>query len=246
MKRVFRITLPIDAAIYLGECQARADAKRVADTLNVETEWSGARRSARMRPVAQTLREMMGDRERCMYCLDSHGSDVEHFWPKTPYPERLFVWLNLLLCCAECGRFKGSRLPLDAYGNPLLIDPTAEDPWDHLDFDPDTGNLTARYDPATASFSVKGGQTVELLHLDEREALAAGHRRSWLRLKMAVEEHLSGRIGCDTLINRLAHDDDYGLLGWCFGGVGATIAPLRDLSDRDPECWQRCLASLRR
>jgi hypothetical protein len=27
-----------------------------------------------------------------MYCLDSHATDIEHFWPKTPYPQRMFVW----------------------------------------------------------------------------------------------------------------------------------------------------------
>jgi len=132
----------------------------------------------------------MGERERCMYCLDSHGTDIEHFWPKAPYPERMFTWSNLLLCCAECGRLKGDRFPLDV-GRPMLIDPTAEEPWQYLDFDPETGNLVARFDLDADDWSAKGQKTVELLQLDRREALATGYRRTYRRLAAVVEHFLS-------------------------------------------------------
>jgi hypothetical protein len=93
----------------------------------------------------------------------------------------MFVWLNLLLCCVECGRFKGDRFPL-ADGAPLLVDPTAEDPWDYLDFDPTTGNVVARFDTAANDWIAKGQATVGLLQLDRREAMAAGYRKTYRRL----------------------------------------------------------------
>ena len=125
-----------------------------------------------MRSVLETLRRMTGERERWMYCLDSHGSDIEHFWPKTPYPERMFRWVNLLLCCTECGRLKGNRFPLER-GEPMLIDPTVEDPWHFLDFEPRTGLITVRFDADSGSYSRKGEVTVEMLRLDRREALGS-------------------------------------------------------------------------
>ncbi len=122
-----------------------------AGLTNVEKAWKNARRTPALGAVFRTLQSMAGVRERCMYCVDSHGSDIEHFWPKAVCAHRAFEWPNMFLCCTECGRLKGDRLPLLPGGQPALVDPSAEDPWEHLDFDPDTGNVTARYDTRTAS-----------------------------------------------------------------------------------------------
>lgn len=113
MRRVIRT--PLDAAVEndLNRRQAEADQKRLAGTLQPTNEWKAARQSQPLFSVLARLKTMMGERERCMYCLDSHGSDIEHFWPKTPYPGKMFCWPNLLLCCTECGRFKGEKFPLD-------------------------------------------------------------------------------------------------------------------------------------
>jgi 5-methylcytosine-specific restriction endonuclease McrA len=128
MRRVIRPPLAEVVQENLIQRQAEADRKRMEDALRVNDEWQTARQSRPLLAVLATLKQMMGERERCMYCLDSHGTDIEHFWPKTPYPERMFLWPNLLLCCAECGRLKGNRFPLVA-GQPMLVDPTAEEPW---------------------------------------------------------------------------------------------------------------------
>lgn len=71
------------------------------------------------------------------------------------------------------------------------MDPTAEDPWDYLDFDPDTGSRVARFDGTSKRWSAKGEETVRLLQLDRREALAAGYRRTYLRLAKRVEGYLA-------------------------------------------------------
>lgn len=106
MRYVPRTDLAPDVQQDLDRRQADVDRKRIEGELNVPREWKKARDTATLRAVLAALREMMGERERCMYCLDSHGTDIEHFWPKTPYPERMLRWANLLICCAECGRFK--------------------------------------------------------------------------------------------------------------------------------------------
>lgn len=124
---------------YLRFWQAQID--QGADMADI---WKRQRQSASMRRIEQVLRGMTGPRERCMYCEDSRGTDVEHFWPKTRYPERVFQWINLLLICAACNRSKGGRFPLDSAALPLLIDPTADDPWDFLFYVSETDLITAR------------------------------------------------------------------------------------------------------
>jgi uncharacterized protein (TIGR02646 family) len=182
-----------------------------------------------------------------MWCVDSHGSDIEHFWPKVAYPHRAFEWPNLLLCCTECGRLKGDRFPRLPNGQPELVDPSAEDPWDHLDFDPDTGNLTARYDLASASPSPRGVSTVKLLQLDRREAMTEGYRRTFRRLANCLRDAMAtgGAIETARLVSELLRLDDHGLLGWCFGPIGGTFHPFVDLRLRNPDAWAACVAAAR-
>jgi uncharacterized protein (TIGR02646 family) len=245
MRQVDRAPLPERSARYLKRRQGRADAARAAGSLDVEKEWKSARGTKAMGDVQSALRQMMGRRERCIYCLDSHGSDIEHFRPKAPFPERMFSWPNLLLCCAECGRYKGDRFPLQGE-QPLLIDPTQEDPWRHIDFDLDTGNLTARYDPQASAYSRKGERTVEILKLDRREALAAGHIKTWRRLSKIVRGYLAdGTPTGGSLVVELVEADDHGLLGWCFDGAGQNEPPFTDLRNRAPEVWAECATRMR-
>jgi uncharacterized protein (TIGR02646 family) len=187
---------------------------------------------------------MMGKRERCMYCLDSHGSDIEHFRPKATFPKRMFRWRNLLLCCTECGRFKGIQFPLQGK-RPLLIDPSKEEPWRYLDFDPDTGNVIARFDLQAGTYSPKGEKTEEILQLDRREALAAGYQKTYRRLCKKVQRFLDEpNLSADKLIAELQEADDHGLLGWCFFGTGQDETPFKDFEQQHPLLWQYCASEL--
>lgn len=240
MRRVHRPALPANARTYLDQrCQAAIPAA------NVDGAWKTARQTQKMKVVLGVLQQMAGARERCMYCVDSHGSDIEHFWPKRAYPARAFLWPNMLLCCTECGRFKGDQFPLLQTGEPALVDPSAEDPWIHLDFDPDTGNLTARYDAASDAPSVKGECTVRVLHLDRREGMAEGYRRTYLRLVDYVRKALAAdAIDAANLVATLQHADEHGLLGWCFGPVGERLQPFAELRHRSPDAWDACTAAI--
>ena len=178
-----------------------------------------------------------------MYCCDSHATDIEHFWPKGTYPERMFRWLNLLLCCTECGRLKGDRIPL-LHGLPALVDPTAEDPWDYLDFEPRLGLIVARYDPVAESENVKGAETVKLLQLDRREAMNDGCLKSWRRLVDTLTTELrDSPLSEARLIGALAEADDHGLLGWCFSGTGSNSEPFITLRTEHPDIWNACAES---
>lgn len=236
MRQTRRPSLPRRAQTYLD-----GRAYSTAGLPSVERAWKAARQTKALKTVVETLQSMMGPRQRCMYCVDSHGSDIEHFWPKAPYPDRAFLWPNLLLCCTECGRFKGDRFPLSEDGTPLLVDPSAENPWEYLDFDPDTGNLTARFDAASKLPFPKGESTVRILRLDRRESMAEGYRRTYLRIAKCVTACLAQAvIDPDKLAEDLMQADDHGLLAWCFGPIGSRMQPFAQLRARDPDTWSRC------
>ena len=245
MRRVIRAHLEEDVLTKLRQRQVKTNRKHADGSLDIEREWKSARKTLPLKAVLASLKGMMGARERCMYCLDSHGTDIEHFWPKTPYPKKMFMWSNLLLCCTGCGRFKGDRLPL-AEDQPLLIDPTAEDPWLYLDFEPVTGNVVARFDIQANDWSPKGLQTVEVLQLDRREALATGYRKTFLRLSALVEQSLAtSTLTAADLITALREIDDHGLLDWCFFGSGQTVEPFSGLRTNHSQVWTECCAVLK-
>lgn len=239
MRPVPRLPLSTAAAQFLDQRQINADQLAAGNELDTTAEWKSARQHRGMQPVLQTLERMAGERKRCMYCLDSSGTDIEHFWPKKRYPERMFRWPNLLVCCTECGRFKRDKFPLHD-DRPLLVDPTTDNPWEYLEFVPETGVLTARYQRAEGRPSPRGEATVEVLQLDRREALGAGYKRTWKRIAGEVQEYLRGGTGGDSLPRRLLDLDDHGLLGWCFDGNGGKEKPLRQLRTGHPEVWAAC------
>lgn len=244
MRRLARQALDPEPADSLVRRQENANREHAAGRLDVERTWQNARRALDLGSALAVLRRMSGLRERCMYCSDSHGTDIEHFWPKADYPERLFRWLNLLLCCAECGRLKGNRFPLDGV-SPLLVDPTAEDPWEFLDFDPATGIVMARYDVIADRQSPKGAATVAVLQLNQREAMNEGYRRTYRRLGAAVEGALASEDpDAARLLDELRELDDHGLLGWCFSPRGQSETPFRQLFDQHRATWERCAAAV--
>ena len=242
MRQVARHALPPRVETYLARKQQEIDAGRP-----VPPTWESARRTRTMARVAQVLASMSGRRQRCMFCGDSRSTDIEHFWPKRRYPQRVFRWENLLWICTGCNRQKGDRLPLDRHRRPLLIDPTAEDPWDFLYFDGHTGNITARYDASSRLPHPKGIQTVDptLLPLNI-EAVTEGRLRTRRNLVRAVRGFLSHGASSSAggtleaeLLEAVRDNDDYGLALWYFRRDGGTEEPFHTLRASHPDTWAR-------
>ncbi len=246
MRKICRKALPKAEAGKLRTEQTNANAKLAGKTLDVQKEWKRARQNKPLKVAFDTLLGMAGNRERCMYCGDSQGTDIEHFWPKNTYPKKMFRWNNLLLGCTACGRdHKGTRFPLDAGKKPLLIDPTKDDPWLFLDFDPMTGNFSARYD-ALGNPAPKGAKTVEVLALDRREALASGHQKAYKHIsKLISEAAATSTADATTLISGLKEVDEYGILGWCFRGAGINEPPMSSLRSAHPAIWAKCVKAFK-
>jgi uncharacterized protein (TIGR02646 family) len=240
MRRLQRLDLSPQVQTELDRKQEQADERKRAGDLDVGTTWKNARQTNCLKATLKVLKQMAGKTERCMYCSDSRGADIEHIWPKERFPERMFRWPNMLLCCTECGRFKGDRLEVEG-DRPVFVDPTSDDPWEFLDFDPITGNITAKFDKHAGQWSAKGTQTVEILRLDRREALSAVYKRVLRRLETEVNNAISEQNpDINSILERLQLADDCGLLGWCFSDFGSSWSIFAELRGRFPELWQVC------
>ena len=101
--------------------------------------------------VRQKLAVMCAGVQRCGYCEDSVGDEVEHIKPKDLYPGHVFAWENYLFACGQCNRKKnnkfaviqsnqllditrrkGAEVKRPQGGSPALIDPRREDPLNFL------------------------------------------------------------------------------------------------------------------
>ena len=127
---------------YLTKKQGEVDSKRIQPD---RATWKQSRSTKAMLGVFNTLKNMAGAGNRCMYCSNSEGNQIDHFYPMSHYSEKMFSWENMILACSICNLQKLEKFELDDNNNPLLIDPTNEDPWSNLYLDLDTGNIVAQY-----------------------------------------------------------------------------------------------------
>jgi uncharacterized protein (TIGR02646 family) len=161
---------------FLSERTAEVKRRRTPRTKKEHAAklW-GQRRSkeaaAAFKDVQKKLASMGSGLERCMYCEDSKGTDIEHFWPKAAYPERAFLWANYLWACSHCNsNEKREQFPLDAKNQPLLINPTEDDPLNHLLLITETGDFDG--------LSEKGIESMRVFGLNRRE-LSHGRQNAW-------------------------------------------------------------------
>jgi hypothetical protein len=130
MMRVQRPELPSGLANRLRVATERLCADELGSAL-ARARWKAA--DGIRRQVRANLETMVVGIKSCMYCGDHLSADVDHFEPLAEAPHRAFDWLNHLLACSHCNSHqKRDRFPRDHLGSPLLVDPSREDPHDHL------------------------------------------------------------------------------------------------------------------
>ncbi|WP_327044329.1 HNH endonuclease [Microbispora sp. NBC_01189] len=108
-----------------------------------------------------------------MYCGDGLGTDIDHFEPLAEAPLRAFDWPNHLLACSHCNSHqKRESFPRDEDGTTLLVDPSAEDPYEHLELVLSTGVYEA--------LTSRGGVTIGVFGLN-RADLVRGRASAFVR-----------------------------------------------------------------
>lgn len=161
---------------YTDDIRQQATEKERKD--RAKNLWANRRQ---VRPaLLRGLAEMAPGHERCMYCGDSQGTDIDHFEPKSLAPLRTFDWLNHLLACSFCNsNQKRNRFPTAVDGSPLLVDPTTDDPLDHLRLVLPLGEYRG--------LTERGRACIEVFGLNERSVLVKGRRDAYATARHSVE-----------------------------------------------------------
>jgi uncharacterized protein (TIGR02646 family) len=103
-------------------------------------------------------------RAKCAYCEQVAAKDIEHFWPKTLYPARMFDWDNFLRACKNCNNAKRDRFPIDDQDKNLLLNPREDEPLDHFVWNGRTGAAGVVPDQSRAA---RGRATIDLFQLNQ-------------------------------------------------------------------------------
>lgn len=195
------IPLPRSAApaSTLALLQRWTDRVEAAGATSTSARDCWGRAAAPKRHVRALLEPMAHGVRRCMYCDDSLGTDIDHFEPIAHAPLRAFVWANHLLACSHCNsNEKREQYPLTADGTCLLIDPTAEDPADHLVLLLRSGVYDHRTD--------KGEATIEVFGLN-RPDLIVGRKDAFFTARAIFRDwydlHKDGHPDADTTAQAL-------------------------------------------
>ena len=213
MRKVQRIGLQPATVRLLARKQSvvqqAANPKAVAYSL-----WRRPPKAA-FRDIRAALTTMAHGRARCMYCEDSAGTDIDHFYPKSLYPLRTFSWDNYLSACSFCNsNCKRASDPLTSFGNRILLDPSIDDPADHLDFVPSTGEFLSRSQIGQSSIAVFG-----LNDCTAPRRLPHGRKGTFIKLQLLLQaydhEHAIGRADQAELIRSVVVDEPFSaVLGW--------------------------------
>ncbi|MEU8266613.1 HNH endonuclease [Sphaerisporangium sp. NPDC049002] len=170
MIRVYRVVLSDELSARLREHTSKLREEN-AGLSRARTMWKNAR--AVRSGLADHLDSMATGIRRCMYCGDGFGTDIDHFEPLADAPLRAFDWPNHLLACSHCNsHHKRECFPLDEDGSPLLVDPSAEDPYEHLELALNTG--------VYRSLTPRGAATIDVFGLN-RGALQRGRAAAFIR-----------------------------------------------------------------
>ena len=103
------------------------------------------------------------------------GMAIDHFRPKSAYPESCFDWNNYYWACSFCNsNAKRDEFPLDRLGGRLLIDPCDDSPHDHMALSPTTGRYVAMDD--------RGEESIRVFGLN-REVCVKGRKNAWQALQ---------------------------------------------------------------
>lgn len=169
--------------------------KRLAAKTNFLTEESADIRKARdswktARTIRRDLKELLASMAvgfvRCMYCGDSLGTDIDHFKPIARDPLSAFIWSNHFLACSHCNsNKKRDQYPCSPSGECLLVDPSKEDPYDHIRLNLPTGKYLGRTD--------KGKETIRVFGLS-RPDLELGRAHAYIRCESMLRDW-SAQIG---------------------------------------------------
>ena len=118
----------------------------------------------------------------CAYCENRCRGEVDHFRPKSRYPNLVYSWDNWLFACHDCNHAKRERWPPRGYVDPCARSRYAR-PERFFTFDVVTGEILPK-EGLTPGRRRKAQTTIDDLRLNEWHHLK--NRLEWLQLMSAI------------------------------------------------------------
>ena len=90
--------------------------------------WIGHYRdSVETKPTDSRWRDFHDELEQrffglCGYCESIDKGEVDHFHPKSRFPESVYDWSNWIFACHDCNQAKGDKWPGGGYVDPCAMD----------------------------------------------------------------------------------------------------------------------------
>ena len=167
------------------------------------------------RKVRESLTRMCSGAQRCVYCEDSVGDEVEHIEPKDLYPCLVFVWTNYVYACGRCNGGKSNKFaviqedrlvdvtrpqgasvvppaPGTPARTPAFLNPRVENPLDFLDLDLDGTFLGLARDDLPDIDRERTEFTIETLKLN-RDVLLQARATAFASYRARLHEYVSRR-----------------------------------------------------
>ena len=207
--------LPAATALSLAKHQAMVDnttgtyADRVAKAKSLFSE-KNTPSDPLFRIIRAELTAMCSGAMRCVYCEDSARDQVEHFRPKTLYPESAFEWENYAYTCGRCNRIKLDKFAVfrnsdgafedvtrarhasivpPTPGRPVFLFGRVDDPLEFLELDlVDTFYFVPRAG-LSAENARRAEYTREELKLNSRDELPIARRQAYEDFRARVSEY---------------------------------------------------------
>ena len=175
-----------------------------------------SRRNTRSNPtfrkVRETLALMCSGAQRCAYCEDSVGDEVEHIQPKDLYPCLVFVWTNYVYACGRCNVAKSNKFAVvtdqsrlvdvtrkrsdpvapPASGAPAFLNPRTDDPLDFLDLDLESTFVVLARDDIPEIDRERAEFTIETLKLN-RDVLLEARANAFGTYRARLYEYVGKR-----------------------------------------------------
>jgi len=214
MLKVQDLALTKEIKSHLASRQSEIDSLAYEDQV-AEADSSWAKKSAKVFDEIRTcLAAVCPGVRRCHYCEDSVADEVEHIYPKKFYPGKTFVSENYLFACGQCNgsfkrdnfaviqndgstvdliRKKGDPVVAPPAGSPLFLDPRVDDPFSHIEFDPQTGLFIPLDNPGTRDYQ-RAEYTIKTLGLNRRDYLSRGRRSAYAAYIKSIEEYRSQKL----------------------------------------------------
>ena len=117
----------------------------------------------------------------CAYCerrCDDDIGEIDHFKPKSRFPNLVYEWSNLILACSNCNRSKDNKWPPGGYIDPCEV-LLQERPEIYFEYDAATCHIIP-LDGLSPAMNNRAIIMIKHLNLNGEDHI--NRRRSWLEL----------------------------------------------------------------